>query len=378
MARAGDRALPLSGIVVLDVTRMLPGAVLARQLLDLGARLIKVEAPGAGDTMRLVPPLVDGIGVGFAALLRGADSVALDLRKPDDAQRVRALARRADVLVESFRPGAMEAWGLGSEELCVDNPRLVWCSLSSWGQTGPAARQVGHDLNLMAATGALAELGTGVPGLQIADVSAALLACSAVLAALFERERHGRGRALDQPLASGPLPLLAWAFAEASAGGGGERAQLLSGRSACYRTYRCADGVEVAVGALEPKFWLALVQLLGVPELAGAGYDPGEEGGAAAGRLGEIFASEPSGHWLALAVANGLPVTSVRSSAEALASPELAGLLEDTPVPDGGALRCVGPLFPSLGRTPRKPVGTVGADTERVLKEFGILEEVEE
>lgn len=373
MPDSSERDLPLEGLLVVDLSRMLPGAVLARQILDLGARLIKVEEPGAGDLMRLVPPMVGGVGVGFAAMLRGAESVALDLRSPDDAVRVRALADRADVVVESFRPGTLDRWGLGWEALSERNPRLVWCSLSSYGQSGSAAKLVGHDLNFMAATGALAALGTGgVPGLQIADVAGALLAASAILAALLDRERRGRGRRLDQPLVVAPLPFVTWAFAEASAGGGAGRELLLAGRCPCYRTYRCGDGTEVAVGALEPKFWAGLVELLGVPELAGAGYDAGEEGAAAARRLGEVFAEHPRDHWLALAAERGLPVSPVLGVAEAISNGVAAGLLEDTPVTGGSTLATPGPFLPHLGRTPTRAIGEVGADTERVLEEFGI------
>ena len=374
MSDGSGRGLPLDGMVVVDLSRMLPGAVLARQLVDLGARLIKVEEPGMGDPMRLVPPLVGGVGVGFAAMLRGADSVALDLRNPDDADRVRALASRADVLVESFRPGTLDRWGLGWEAMSEQNPRLVWCSLSSYGQTGPAASQVGHDLNFMAATGALRELGmAGVPGLQIADIAGALLAASAILAALLSRERHGRGCRLDQPLAVAPLPFVTWSYAEASAGGGAGRELLLAGRCPCYRTYRCGDGSEIAVGALEPKFWAALVELLGIPELAGAGYDLGPEGVAAAERLGGVFAGQPREHWLALAAERGLPISPVLDVAEAAAEAGSAALLEETPGARRRQLRLTGSRScRTLGRTPATPIGAVGEDTARILAEFGI------
>jgi len=370
-----EPGLPLEGMVVVDLSRMLPGAVLARQLVDLGARLIKIEEPGMGDPMRLVPPFVGGVGVGFTAMLRGAESVALDLRSQADAERLRALAGRADVLVESFRPGTLNRWGLGWEALSQSNPRLVWCSLSSYGQSGPAANLVGHDLNFMAATGALRELGSnGVPGLQIADVSGALLAASAILAALVDRERRGRGRYLDQPLAAAPLPFVTWAYAEASAGGLAGRPLLLAGRCPCYRTYRCGDGAEIAVAALEPKFWAALVELLGLPELAGAGYDPGAEGAAAAARIGEVFGGHDRDHWLALAAEHGLPVSAVHGVADALTAGAAASafLLEATPAAGGGTLTTPGPFLPDLGRTPARPIGEVGADTERVLAEFGI------
>ncbi len=118
---------PLEGYLVVDLSRMLPGAVLARQLLDLGARLIKIEEPGTGDPMRQVPPQVEGIGVGFATFFRGAESVALDLRSTEDAEHVRRLAGRADVLVESFRPGTLENWGLGWDDLSPTN--RGWCGV---------------------------------------------------------------------------------------------------------------------------------------------------------------------------------------------------------------------------------------------------------
>ena len=373
MPQPPERGLPLAGMVVLDLSRMLPGAVLARQLVDLGARLIKVEEPGIGDPMRLVPPLVGGVGVGYAALLRGAESVALDLKSERDAARVRTLASRADVLVESFRPGAMARWGLGWDELSGANPRLVWCSLSSYGQSGAAAARVGHDLNFIAESGALRGLrDAGVPSLQLADVAGALLAASAVLAALLDRERHGRGRFLDQPLATGPLPFVAWAWAEAAAGAAAGSEQLLSGRCPSYRTYPCGDGTEIAVAAVEPKFWAALVEALGVPELAASGWDDGEEGTAAAARLAAVFAERPRAHWLGLAVELGLPVSPVHDLAAAQAAGAAAGLLEATPAPGGGSFAGPGPFLPSVGRTPATPVGPVGEHTTQVLREFGI------
>ena len=368
-----EPGLPLAGMVVLDLSRMLPGAVLARQLVDLGARLVKVEEPGLGDPMRLVPPLVGGVGVGYAALLRGAESVALDLRSERDVERVRALAAHADVLVESFRPGTMERWGLGWEALSRSNPRLVWCALSSYGQSGVAAGRVGHDLNFLAESGALRELcASGVPSLQVADIGAALLATSAVLAALLDRERHGRGRFLDQPLAAGPLPFVAWAWAEAAVGGAAGRSELLSGRCPCYRTYRCGDGAELAVAAIEPKFWAALVEALGLPELAAAGWDAGEEGAAAAARLAEVFAGRPRGHWLGLGEERGLPLSPVHDLAAAQAAGAAAGRLEATPAPGGGSFVAPGPFLGGLGRTPATPVGAVGEHTARILEEYGI------
>jgi crotonobetainyl-CoA:carnitine CoA-transferase CaiB-like acyl-CoA transferase len=162
---------PLEGMLVLDLSRMIPGAMLARQLIDLGARLIRVEEPGAGDPMRLVPPQVGDMSLGYAVMMRGAESVALDLRQPEGAAAMRAIARRADVVVENFRPGTLERWELGWEELRRDNPKLVWCSVTSFGSEGEEARRVGHDLNFVAETGALRAMRRdGISTIQLADV----------------------------------------------------------------------------------------------------------------------------------------------------------------------------------------------------------------
>lgn len=361
---------PLHGTLVLDLSRLLPGAVLSRQLVDLGARVVKVEEPGSGDLLRYVPPFVGGVGAGWATLLRGAESVALDLREPADAARLRRLARRADVLVESFRPGTLDGWGLGEMRLRADNPALVWCSLSSFGPGSPD--RVGHDLNFVATAGVLELLGGAVPGIQLADVGAALLAATAVVAALLDRHRTGRGRRLEQPLVSGALPFMAWAWADAAAGGGGAGEGVLSGRVPGYRTYECADGTEVAVGALEPKFWVGLCELLGVPELAGAGLDTGPDGLRATASVAGRFATRPRAEWLEAAAERGLPVTAVLRPAEAPADPLVAnaGLVEQTPVAGGGKLRGAGPFLPSLGRTPDRPAPGLGEHTEVVMAEL--------
>ncbi len=227
---------PLDGVVVLDVSRMLPGAVLARMLLDMGARLIKVEQPRVGDPMRALPPLVGGVGAGFCAFLRGAESISLDCKQSRDRGVLLELARRADVLVESFRPGMLEGWGLGPERLSAANPSLVICSLAGFTAEGPEAGRVGHDINFIASAGLMSLMPTGgLPGVQIADVTSALLASSAVLAALLERQRTARGIHVRQPLAAGSLPFLTLAMADEAAGDESAARRLLSGACPAYR-----------------------------------------------------------------------------------------------------------------------------------------------
>jgi alpha-methylacyl-CoA racemase len=370
-----NSALPLAGTLVLDVSRMLPGAVLARNLVDLGARVVKVEDPHSGDPMRVTPPLVGGTGAGFLAFFRGVESVALDLKSPAGAAALRKMARHADVLVESFRPGTLERWDLGYERLASLNPGLVVVSLSSFGSEGPDAGRIGHDLNFTAVTGFLSELPPGdLPRVQVADVGAGLLAVSSTLAALLLRYRTGRGVHVDQPLVTGPLPFLAWSFAEVGTGGGGVLDGILAGRSPGYRTYRCADGERVALGAIEPKFWAALCEMAGIPEHAGDGLDTGEAGADAAARLSAVFGSRPRADWLALSEVLGIPLTPVNDLAAARDA--LAGRMERTSIPGGGVMPTPAAFLGVPGlRRPHAPAPALGADTSRVLHDLGLSAE---
>ncbi len=362
---------PLCGTTVVDVSRMLPGAVLARMFLDLGARLIKIEEPGAGDPMRQLPPLVDGIGAGFCGFFRGAESICIDLRQARGASVLRRLARDADVLVESFRPGTLEAWGVAPASLARDNPRLVICSLSGFGKEGPAAGEVGHDINFAAWSGLLAFMpGGGLPGVQVADVTSAILACSSVLAALLDRQRTGRGVHVRQPLGTGPLPFLTLAMANAAAGTDSNAVRLLSGKCPAYRLYRCGDGLELAVGALEPKFWEAFADAIGMPEVAQDGRDLGDRGRRASHRVEEKLRTRPREHWLALARQRNLPVTPVHDLQAAREALGNAGLLEKTPAPGGTFLETPAPFAASVGTTPRHPAPRLGEHTERILGEL--------
>lgn len=363
--------LPLTGTLVLDLTRMLPGAVLTRSLVDLGARVIKVEDPHAGDPMRSAPPLVEGVGAGFRAFMRGTESICLDLRLPEGAHALRQLARHADVLVESFRPGTMERWGLGRDRLTALNAGLVTCALSGFGSAHPG---VAHDLNLVGQSGLLSKLGGQMPAVQLADVTTGLLATSAVLAALLRRHRTHRGQHLDQPLAAAPLPFLTWAWADA-----GTPAEtpallgtLLAGEGASYGIYHCADGLELTVGAIEPKFWAELAQLLGLDDLAGSGLAVGEAGEAVRARAAERFATRPRAAWLALAAERNLPLAPVLSASEALEDPIYAGMRADVPLPSGGTLPSPRPYIAGGASNGLRPAPRLGEHTEAILAEFGL------
>lgn len=374
-----DKLGPLAGTLVIDCSRMLPGAVLARGLLDLGARLIKVEDPRSGDLMRYTPPLVGGVGVGFCVYYRGAESLRLDLRTPEGAQLLHRLLRRADVFVESFRPGTLESWGFDLAKLQDGYPRLVTCSLPGYADDD---RRVAHDLNLTGLTGLLGQLpgsrlthgsGEDIPRVLVADINTGLLATSSVLAALLGRVASGRGMRVVQPLLSAPLPLLTWPWADQAAGGGGALETVLAGRVPCYRCYRCADGRLIAVGCLEPKFWKGLCEALGRPQLIPHGLDLGEHGRAAADEVASLFAMQSRADWLTMLADKDLPISAVHDLDAARNDSTLAssGLLEHTPMPGGGRLTVPGPALPSVSRTPDHPAPKLGEHDEMIRREFG-------
>jgi crotonobetainyl-CoA:carnitine CoA-transferase CaiB-like acyl-CoA transferase len=353
---------------------MLPGAVLARMLLDLGARLIKVEQPGAGDPLRRLPPLIEGIGAAFCSCYRGAESITLDLSREAAARKVRKLARHADVLLESFRPGSLARWGLAAERLENANPGLIVCSLTGFAAQTSLAHLPGHDINFCATSGLLDQLGLEtVPRVQIADVSAALLACSSILAALLQRGRTGRGARIEQPLALGPLPFLLWNIADRSGDRPGTLETLVAGRNAAYRLYRCADQRSVALGALEPKFWRSFLEMVGLPELEPLALDTGPAGREAAERIAGVLAAKPAHHWVEQAQQRGLPLTLVEDLDGAMKHFAEAGALEQTPLPTPQrSLTSPGPLLRSLGSTPHRPAPRLGADSQRIEREFGL------
>ncbi len=364
---------PLDGVVVLDLSRMLPGAVVARQLVDLGARVIKVEEPGTGDPMRHVPPLAGGVGIGFGVFFRGVESVCLDLRREPDQERVARLASRVDVLVESFRPGTLARWGLAPARLIASNPRLIVCSLPAFPRDGDAGRRVGHDLNFVASSGLLSLFpGHGVPRVQMADFTAGLLAASRIVAALLQRTSTGQGCWIEQALATAPLVWLAWPWADAAVGGPSGMELLLGGRLPCYRIYRCGQDGEIAVGALEPKFWAGFVRMLGRDDLAPYAMDPGEDGRRTIVEIEGVLSTRPRAHWLARAEELALPVSAVRSLDEARTDPVygLPGVLETIEMPGHEQLRAPRSILDVGGPPPRR-VPALGEHTPAVLREFG-------
>jgi alpha-methylacyl-CoA racemase len=296
--------MPLTGIRILDLTRLLPGAFCTMLLADMGADVIKVEEPGTGDYMRWTPPLVDGQSAWFNALNRNKRSLTLNLKTASGRELLLSLAQTAAALVEGNRPGVMERLGLGWDVLHARNPNLVMCSITGYGQDGPFASRAGHDLNYTATAGVLGLNGetdrAPVPlGVQVADIGGGgLQPAVAILGALVAVERGGEGRRLDVSMTDGAVSWLAVPFALAGAGEDVRRgAQRLSGRYACYRVYTCQDGRHFSVGALEPKFWGALCVALGKPDLVGVQFAEGDDQVRAHREMEAVFASRTRDDW---------------------------------------------------------------------------------
>lgn len=291
---------PLTGIRVLDLTRLLPGAVCTLMLADLGADVIKVEDPNGGDYARWMPPLVEDLSIFFHMNNRDKRSLILDLKHPEGPAVLHHLVAQADVLVEGFRPDVMKRLGCGYDTLRSLNPRLIYCAISGWGADGPYAERSGHDLNYVSVAGLTGAMETPqVIGGQIGDMSGAYLAFSGIMAALFRRERTGEGAFVDVSLFESSLPFALYAWAEAVATGAGGGQGSLTGALACYRVYRTRDHQHISLAALEPKFWANFCAAVQRPDLLPDHVQP-ERQPVLRAELEALFASRTAAEWDAL------------------------------------------------------------------------------
>jgi alpha-methylacyl-CoA racemase len=370
----------LAGIKVVDLTRYIPGPYCTMLLGDLGADVIKVEEPPIGDAIRAVPPVVGEMGAAFGALNRNKRSLAVDIRSEEGAAVVRRLAREADVWVEAFRPGVLARRGLGAQQLRADNPRLVYCSITGYGQGGPLASRAGHDIDYIALGGFLGS-NRGVdgsqvlPATQVADMTGGLLATVGILAALQARERTGEGQVVDVSLLEGVFSLLTVPAARRLAGGA--LANELCGTHACYHVFRCRDGRHVAVGALEPKFWEALCDALGMGDLLGRQWEGGRLREETIGRIAAAFAERDRDDWVKDFHAKDACVEPVLELDEALAGPqaEARHLVVEQPAAEVVMRTLASPL--RLSGTPvrtRHAAPGFGEHTSEVLGEAGFDE----
>ncbi len=330
---------PLSGLRILDLSRLLPGAACTQMLADLGADVVKVEGPDGGDYARYAPPLINGQSALFSINNRNKRSLILDLKNPQGVTVLKRLVERADVLVESNRPGVMTRLGCDYAALRAVNPRLVYCSISGWGATGPDALLPGHDLNFISRTGLLGAMSTPqLPGGQFADLGGAYAAVSGILAALLGRVTAGEGSYVDISLFESALPFaqITWPEAvvtsspsvppphiaplvERGTGGG---VGMLTGKLACYQVYRAQDGEYVALAALEPAFWAAFCTAVERPDLLPDYLEEARQSSLRA-ELAALFSGKTAPEWAALLEPAACCFTRVRRPAELADDPQV-------------------------------------------------------
>jgi alpha-methylacyl-CoA racemase len=389
-------SLPLQGTRVLDLSRLLPGGFCSLLLADFGADVLKVEDTGMGDYIRWSPPYYEGAhdsakSALFLSLNRNKRSIRIDLKNERGREALLALVREYDVVLESFRPGVLDRLGVGYERMREENPRIVYCAISGYGQDGPKRDASGHDMNYLGLIGLLGLTGErgGEPvqaAGQIADLGGgALMAAFGILAALRERDGgggqpgSGEGQLVDVSMADGALSWLAMVAASYFAGEDvPRRGELpLAGSLICYRPYECSDGW-VSLGALEPKFWQGFCRGVGREDLIAAQFE--RPGSAAHAQVQEIFKERTRDEWEAFARKNDCCLEPVLELDEALSS-ELVrarGMVVELDQP--GAERPVRQLgVPvKLTRTPgdhaRLPGPALGEHTEQVLLAAGYSE----
>ncbi len=368
----------LDGIRVLDLSRLLPGGFATALLADLGAEVVKVEQPGVGDYMRWMEPRLGNESAASWVIDRGKRSIGVDLKSPRGVEVLRRLARSADAVVESFRPGVVDRLGVGYEALRAENPRLVYCSISGYGQDGPLRNEAGHDLNYIGRAGLLSITGArdgrpAIPGVQIGDLGGGgLLAVAGVLAALVRAGRTGEGEHIDASMTDGAFALLSVHLGEYFATGAvpGPEQMLLNGAYPCYNVYACADGRHLTVGALEPQFFEALCEVVERPELAATRLEPD-----ALPAWRDLFLTRSRDEWLAAFEGTDACVGPVNDMAEAIADPQLRhrGMVVEVEQPALGTVRQVAPplklrehraaiggLPPGLGEATRAFLGEAG------------------
>jgi crotonobetainyl-CoA:carnitine CoA-transferase CaiB-like acyl-CoA transferase len=359
----------LDGVRVLDLTRLLPGGFCTLLLADLGADVLKVEDPQAGDYIRWMPPYYGGdaerangtASAYFLALNRNKRSVKLNLKDERDREKLLMLAERYDVLVESFRPGVMDRLGVGYEALHELNPGLVYCAISGYGQDGPLTARSGHDTNYLALAGLLGLTGRrdGPPiqsAGQIADLGGGgLMAAVGILAALYERERSGEGQFVDISMTDGSISWLSMVIARYFCEGmtphrGGLE---LAGAIVCYFPYETNDGKWVSLGALEPKFWQNWCDGVGRPDLKDKQFKHPESD--VGGEVARVFRQRTRDEWTTFAAEHDCCLEPVLDLDESLASELVKArrMVIELDQPGIGAVKQAGSPI-KLSRTPAR------------------------
>lgn len=371
---------PLSGIKVLDLSRLLPGPLASLVLADLGAEVDKVEDAQGGDYLRIMPPQIGDTSSVFLALNRNKRSAVIDLKKPKGKDALLRLVKKYDVVLEQFRPGVLDRLGLSHATLREANPKLVVCALTGYGQNGPLAQRAGHDLNYLARGGVLGFQGPPngaptVPGFQLADVSGGLYAVIGIMGALMERARTGQGSIVDVAMIETAMPFAIAGFGLLFGGHSPSRGnEALLGGIAPYATYLTKDGKAMALASLEPKFWMQFCEGAGI-ELDMTALMPGDHQGPIKARLTALFLTKTQAEWVQFANERDCCLEPVLTPEEAQADAHLAArkMFFEMDSPWGKIPQLRTPLTP-VDRA-HTPAPKSGEHTDAILREGGLSDE---
>jgi len=320
---------PLDGLRILDLSRLMPGPLCTMILGDLGADVIKVEQPEIGDYARSAPPFIGDTGSAFLMLNRNKRSITLNLKNAKAQEILRKLATKVDVFVESYQPGVAERLGVGYPAISQVNERVIYCSISGFGQTGPYRDLVGHDLNYAAYSGAIGATGLkgGPPvilAIQISDIQSAIYAAVAITAALYRREKTGQGELIDVSLMDAALASMIMPLSYHFAGAPTERGEsFLSGGAPFYNVYETADQKFISIAPLEPKFWIELCKLLGLEKYQDRQLADDEVTRHTREALIKVFRQKNRDEWVRILNEREIPCAPVYDMREVPADPQV-------------------------------------------------------
>jgi crotonobetainyl-CoA:carnitine CoA-transferase CaiB-like acyl-CoA transferase len=378
---------PLDGVKVVDLSRLAPGPYASMLMGDLGADVLLVEAP-VGAISGGFGGRAEGDPVAVARrraanpLPRNKRSIVVNLKSPEGVALVHELAKDADVFLEGFRPGVTDRLGVGYDAISKTNPRIVYASLSGYGQTGPYSDLVGHDINYISVGGALSAIGRpgqrlAIPQNTVADFAAGgLMTAFSIVSALYARNTTGRGQYLDMSMSDNVLYLLASQTGGVLAGGASPKpgGEMLNGSAPHYNVYECADGKWLSIGSLEPQFWAALCKVVGREDMLDAEFDPSRHAEFQA-HLDQFFKQKTRDQWFAELKEIELCIAPVLELAEALDDEhqQARGMTVEVNDPVAGPIRQVG-IGPKFSDTPgsvRSTAPALGAHTDEVLAALG-------
>jgi crotonobetainyl-CoA:carnitine CoA-transferase CaiB-like acyl-CoA transferase len=354
-------------------------------LADLGADVVRLEHPSRPDNVHHLPPFIGKESAAYLTLNRSKRSLALDTAKEEGRKVFFDLVRTADVVVEQFRPGVLDKIGIGFDQAVPFNPRIIYVSITGFGQDGPYRQKAGHDINYMSLTGLLSQVKKGeemvLPGFQTADVvGGGYMSVIACMAALWHREKTGKGQRVDVSMTDSVMPMITLQLAQYwGSQGDNEIMNPFDGSFPFYGVYECADGKPVSLGALEQKFWAGFCQMADKPEWLSLQFSMGEERRKVREEVAGLFKTKPRDEWLKLAEVHDICLSSIHELGDLEMDPQLQAreMIIETEHEEGLKLKGIGIPIKFSDSKPDKPqpAPIVGQDSIEILKELGYSHE---